>query len=90
MKVKKIPMRQCAVCHTARTKKELVRVVKTPDMEVGLDDTGKMRGRGAYICPDIECFKKARKTKALEKSLSISIPDDIYDVLERQIAELER
>jgi len=90
LKVKKIPMRQCVACHTARTKIELVRVVKTPEMDVCLDTIGKMRGRGAYICPDIECFKKARKTKALERSLSITIPDDIYDVLERQISELER
>ncbi len=90
MKVKKIPMRQCAVCHTARAKKELVRIVKTPDMNVCLDDTGKMHGRGSYICPDIECLKKARKTKALDRSLSISIPDDVYDMLERQIADIER
>ena len=86
-KVKKIPQRQCVGCRTMRDKKELIRVVKTPEGEIVLDATGKKSGRGAYVCPDIRCLKKARKARALERALEVSIPEEVYDALEAQMEE---
>ena len=71
-------MRQCVGCRELRNKKDLMRILKTPDNNVIFDDTGRMNGRGAYICPSVECLKKARRTKAIERSLDISIPDEVY------------
>lgn len=90
MKNKKVPMRQCVGCRELRNKKDLMRILKTPDNNVIFDDTGRMNGRGAYICPSVECLKKARRTKAIERSLDISIPDEVYDVIERQMSELDK
>ena len=67
-----------------------MRILKTPDNNVIFDDTGRMNGRGAYICPSVECLKKARRTKAIERSLYISIPDEVYDAIERQMSELDK
>lgn len=67
-----------------------MRILKTPDNNVIFDDTGRMNGRGAYICPSVECLKKARRTKAIERSLDISIPDEVYDAIERQMSELDK
>lgn len=67
-----------------------MRILRTPDNNVIFDDTGRMNGRGAYICPSVECLKKARKTKAIERSLDISIPDEVYDAIERQMSELDK
>ena len=64
---KKIPMRQCVGCREMRPKRELVRVVKSPEGEITLDFKGKAPGRGAYVCPNVDCLKKARKAKALER-----------------------
>ena len=86
-KVKKIPQRQCVGCRTMRDKKELLRVVKTPEGEIVLDTTGKKSGRGAYVCPDIQCLKKARKARALERALDVTIPEAVYDALEAQMEE---
>ena len=86
-KVKKIPQRQCVGCRTMRDKKELIRVVKTPEGEIVLDTTGKKSGRGAYVCPDIRCLKKARKARALERALEVVIPETVYDALEAQMEE---
>ena len=86
-KVKKIPQRQCVGCRTMRDKKELIRVVKTPEGEIVLDTTGKKSGRGAYVCPDIQCLKKARKARALERALDVTIPEAVYDALETQMEE---
>ena len=86
-KVKKIPQRQCVGCRTMRDKKELIRVVKTPEGEIVLDTTGKKSGRGAYVCPDIQCLKKARKARALERALEVVIPETVYDALEAQMEE---
>ena len=83
---KKIPMRQCLGCREMKPKKELIRVVRSPEGEVSIDFKGKASGRGAYICPDRDCLKKAVKSKALERALEASIPDSIYQSLE---AELE-
>ena len=70
---KKIPMRKCVGCQEMKEKKSLIRVVKTAEGDIILDDTGKKNGRGAYICKSLECFKKAKKTKALERSLGVSV-----------------
>lgn len=85
MKKKKIPNRLCLGCQQMKPKRELIRVVKSKEGEVTLDKTGKKPGRGAYICPDIECFVKARKAKRIEKSLGIKIEDEIYSQLEEEL-----
>ena len=82
---KKIPMRQCVGCGEMKAKKELLRVLKTED-GVLLDATGKKNGRGAYICANTECLKKARKSKGLERSLKVAIPDAVYDNLETEMS----
>ena len=82
---KKIPMRQCVGCGEMKAKKELIRVIKTEE-EVLLDTTGRKNGRGAYICADPECLKKARKSKGLERSLKVAIPDAVYDNLEKEMS----
>ena len=82
---KKIPQRQCMGCRERKAKKELIRVVRTPEGTVNLDFSGKMNGRGAYICPQMECLKKALKSKALDRSLEVTIPQDVYDRLEKEM-----
>ncbi len=82
---KKIPMRQCVGCGEMKEKKELIRVIKTEE-EVLLDTTGRKNGRGAYICANPECLKKARKSKGLERSLKASIPDEVYKNLEKEMS----
>ena len=72
-----------------KTKKEMLRVIKTPENEVVLDANGKQNGRGAYLCFCTECLQKARRSKGLERSLKISIPDEIYDRLEEELKELD-
>lgn len=81
---KKIPMRQCVGCGEMRSKKEMMRVLKTPEDEILLDVTGKKNGRGAYLCKDRECMIKARKNKGLERSFKMSIPNEVYDKLEKE------
>ena len=78
---KKIPMRMCVACRTMRAKKELVRIVRTPEGEVLADETGRLNGRGAYVCRDIECLKKAIKTRALERALEVKVDESLYDAL---------
>jgi len=85
LKTRKIPLRSCSGCGEQKSKKELVRVVRAPDGAVSLDITGKKSGRGAYICPDAECLKKARKTRKIERSLSCQIPVEIYEQMEQEI-----
>jgi len=82
---KKIPMRQCTGCREMKPKRELIRVVKSPENEISLDFKGKAQGRGAYVCKNQECLKKAIKSKALERSLEIPIPDEIYALLREQM-----
>ena len=84
---KKIPQRQCMGCRERRAKRELIRVVRGTDGVVSLDFTGKLNGRGAYICPSAECLKKVRKSKALDRSLEVSIPEEVYDRLEQEMGE---
>ena len=83
---KEIPMRQCLGCREMKPKRELMRVVRSPEGQVGIDHNGKANGRGAYLCPKAECLKKAIKTKALARALEVEIPQEIYDAL---LAELE-
>ena len=89
-KPKKIPMRQCLGCNEHKPKKELLRVVRTPERETVLDFTGKRSGRGAYICYNSKCLKLARKSGRIAKNLEIEIPDEIYDGMERELEENER
>ncbi len=86
-KQRKIPQRQCVGCRTMKDKKALIRVVKTPEDEIVLDTTGKKSGRGAYVCPDGECLKKARKSRALERAFELAIPDAVYDALQAQMEQ---
>lgn len=83
---KKIPMRQCLGCREMKPKKEMTRVVRAPDGGVSIDFRGKAPGRGAYICPSTECLKKALKSRALDRSLEVEIPQEINDAL---IAQME-
>jgi predicted RNA-binding protein YlxR (DUF448 family) len=83
---KKIPQRQCMGCRERKAKKELIRVVRTPEGAVCLDFSGKLNGRGCYLCSDPECLKKARKAKSLERSLEVPIPEEVYDRLEKEMA----
>ncbi len=87
---KKIPMRQCTGCGEMKTKKELIRVIKTPENEIVIDFSGKKNGRGAYLCDSLDCLKKARKSRAIERSLKTTIPDDIYDQLEKELTVVEQ
>ena len=82
---KKIPQRQCMGCRERKAKKELIRVVRMTDGNVSLDFSGKLNGRGAYICPDLECLKKAQKSKALDRSLEVTIPEEVYDRLLKEM-----
>ena len=77
--------RPCVGCRTMRDKRDLLRIVKAPDGTISLDTTGKKSGRGAYVCHDPECLKKARKSRALERTFEVAIPDPVYDALEEQM-----
>ena len=84
---KKIPMRQCVGCGSMKTKKEMMRVLKTAEEGIILDTTGKKNGRGAYLCVSMECLQMARKNKGLERSFKMSIPDEVYTSLEKEFNE---
>ena len=84
---KKIPMRQCLGCREMKPKKELIRVVKSPEGQISLDFRGKAPGRGAYVCPDPACLKRASKSKALERAFETQIPQEIYDGLLQKMEE---
>ncbi len=97
MHQKKIPMRKCTGCNEMKEKKQLVRVVKAPDVtdengtvisggEISVDLTGKKPGRGAYVCHDPECLRLARKARRLERAFSCKIPDEVYDALEQALS----
>ena len=82
---KKIPQRQCMGCRERKAKREMIRVVRSPEGNVSLDFGGKAPGRGAYICPDPECLKKSLKSKALDRSLEVTIPEEVYNRLSREM-----
>ena len=90
VKPKKIPMRQCLGCNEHKPKKEMLRVLRTPEGEILLDFTGKKSGRGAYICYDAKCLKKARKSNRIDNNLGVNIADDIYDRMESELEEYGR
>ncbi len=87
---KKIPMRQCVGCREMKPKKELIRVVRSPEGQVSLDFRGKLPGRGAYVCPDPACLAKARKAKALERAFSAPLPAEVFEELEEQMKEVPK
>ena len=87
--VKKIPMRKCVGCGEMKNKKEMLRVLKTPEDEILLDTTGRKNGRGVYLCLNKECLKKAEKSKGLERSLKMAISSDVYESLEKEFDQLE-
>ena len=89
MAEKKIPLRKCTGCNEMKPKKELIRVLKTPEGDIVLDTTGKKNGRGAYLCNSLECLKKAQKNKGLERSFKMSLSDEIYANLEKEFTKLE-
>ena len=86
---KKIPMRQCVGCGEMKSKKDMMRVLKSADDSIVLDMTGRKNGRGAYLCMSRECLTKARKNKGLERSFKMTIPQDIYENLEKEFEEGE-
>ena len=87
-KTRKIPMRMCVGCREMKPKRELTRVVKPEGGEAHIDLTGKAQGRGAYVCISVECFKKARKTRALERALNCAISGEVFDALEAEVAQV--
>ena len=84
--MKKIPMRQCVGCGEMKDKKEMMRRLKTAEGPIVLDMTGKKNGRGAYLCKSAECLQKARRNKGLERSFKMSIPEEVYETLEKEYA----
>lgn len=89
MHPKKVPMRMCTGCGQMKPKKELVRVVKSPEDEVSLDLTGRKPGRGAYVCKSADCLKAARKARKFERAFSCKIPEEVYDRMEEEITQNE-
>ena len=89
MSTKKVPQRQCIGCGEMKNKKEMIRILKTPEGEFTLDATGRKNGRGAYLCPSVECFRNAVKGKGLERSFKMAIPKEGYETLEKEMEHLE-
>ena len=87
---KKVPMRQCVGCGEMKSKKKLLRVIKTPEEDIVLDATGRKNGRGAYICASMECLNTAMKRKGLERSLKVSIPTEVYESLEQEMSKIAK
>lgn len=88
-KPRKIPQRQCLGCREMKNKKDLIRVVRSPEGEISLDFKGKKPGRGAYVCPNAGCLARARKSRALERAFSSLIMDEVWEGLEAQMKEVE-
>ena len=82
---KKIPQRQCMGCRERKAKRDMIRVVRMTDGNVCLDFSGKLNGRGAYICPDSACLQKARKARSLERSLETEVPEQVYERLNKEL-----
>lgn len=90
MAIKKIPMRMCKGCGEMKQKRELLRIVKSPQGDISLDPTGKKAGRGVYICKDTECLKKARKARRFEKEFKCAISDTVYEEMENELGEITK
>ena len=88
MSTKKIPLRQCIGCGEMKSKKEMIRILKTETEGIVLDATGRKNGRGAYICPRMECFQKAVKNKGLERSFKMPVPKEVYESLEKEMGQI--
>lgn len=88
MSTKKIPLRQCIGCGEMKSKKDMIRILKTAENEIIVDATGRKNGRGAYICPCMECYQKAVKNKGLERSLKMPIPKEVYELLGKEMEQL--
>ena len=86
----KIPMRQCTGCREMKSKKEMMRVLRTPEGEILMDATGRKNGRGAYLCYDAACLEKAIKNKGLERSLKVSISQEVYQELKKEFEAVEQ
>lgn len=86
---KRVPLRKCTGCQEMKNKKEMMRILKTPEGELVIDTTGRKNGRGAYLCFSRECFEKAVKSKGLERSLKTNIPSEVYDSLKKEIEQIE-
>ena len=82
---KKIPQRQCMGCRERKNKRDMIRVVRQTDGTVSLDFSGKLNGRGAYVCPDPECLEKCRKTRSLDRCLEVTIPEEVYERLTKEM-----
>lgn len=87
MHQKKVPLRMCTGCGEMKPKKELVRVVRSPEGEISLDLTGRKPGRGAYVCRNTDCLRRARKVRRFEKAFSCQIPEDVYDRMEKEMEQ---
>lgn len=85
-----MPLRQCIGCGEMKSKKEMLRVLKTTDDTIEIDATGRKNGRGAYLCPSTDCWKKAVKSKGLERSLKIVIPKEVYEMLEKEMEQFDK
>ncbi len=88
MSTKKIPLRQCIGCGETKSKKEMIRILKTESEGIILDATGRKNGRGAYICPSAECLRKAVKTRGLDRSFKTQVPAQVYETLEKEMEQL--
>lgn len=88
MKPKKIPLRMCLGCNEMKPKAELLRVVKSPEGEISLDSTGKKNGRGAYLCHSATCLEKAVKSKRLERTFQMAVPNEVYESLKKELDSL--
>ena len=88
MSTKKIPLRQCIGCGETKSKKEMIRILKTESEGIILDATGRKNGRGAYICPSADCLRKAVKTRGLDRSFKTQVPAQVYETLEKEIEQL--
>ncbi|MCD8015423.1 MAG: YlxR family protein [Lachnospiraceae bacterium] len=86
---KRVPLRKCTGCQEMKGKKEMLRILRTPEGELMLDVTGRKNGRGAYLCRSMECFEKARKNRGLERSLKVKIPEETYESLKKEIESIE-
>lgn len=90
MVTKKVPMRQCIGCREMKSKREMIRVIRTAENEICIDATGRKNGRGAYICPSMQCLKQAIKSRGLERSLKTAIPDLVYQQLEEEMSQIDK
>lgn len=88
--LKRIPLRKCTGCQEMKSKKEMMRILRTSEGEIILDTTGRKNGRGAYVCCSMDCFEKAVRNKGLERSLKVKVPEETYESLKKEIESIEK